>query len=198
MDGAAAKDRVPCTVAVLDDDALRILLAQAAYQARRVVRTMGLDRSQREDVEQNIRLALLERRRYFGASRSPWIAFAHRVARQAAQVAADEIGAERRQQIEPLEDDIADLGQTATIVSPKSEDINLALSLKRVLACLSEDQRRLALLALDEDGDLAEAQRRAGLSTSTFYRILHEVRMRLRCADVVRLNERPQTSWENP
>jgi DNA-directed RNA polymerase specialized sigma24 family protein len=141
---------------------------------------------------------LLERGRYFDASRGPWIAFAHRIARQAAQTAADEIGAERRQQTTPLEGDIADVNVPSTIAQSTSDDINLALSLERVFAYLSEDQRRLALLALDEDGDLAETQRRAGLSTSTFYRILHEVRMRLRCADVVRMNERPETSWENP
>jgi DNA-directed RNA polymerase specialized sigma24 family protein len=159
---------------------------------------MRLTASEREDVEQNIRLALLERRRYFDASRGPWIAFAHRIARQAAQSAADELGAERRRQAEPLEDDIADHGQAAAVVSPMSDDINLGLSLERVLAFLPAEQRAVCLLALDEDGDLAETQRRAGISTSTFYRILNEVRMRLRCADVVRVNERPETSWQNP
>jgi len=190
MDDRAYKDGVPGEVALLDDDALRILLAQAAYQARRVARTMRLSASEREDVEQNIRLALLERRRYFEPARGPWIAFAHRVARQAAQSTADEIGAERRRQAEPLDDDIADLGQSESVVSPMSDEINLALSLERVLACLSEEERAVFLLALSEDGDLAEAQRRSGLPTSTFYRILREIRLRLRTFDVVRMNER--------
>jgi RNA polymerase sigma factor (sigma-70 family) len=191
MDDRAYKDGVPDEVALLDDDALRTLLAQAAYQARRVARTMRLSASERDDVEQNIRLALLERRRYFEPSRGPWIAFAHRVARQAAQSAADEIGAERRRQAEPLADDIADLGQSDSVVPPMSGEINLALSLERVLACLSEEERAVCLLALSEDGDLAEAQRRSHLSTSTFYRILREIRLRLRTFDVVRMNERP-------
>lgn len=190
MDDIAYKGGASCDVAILDEGALRTLLAQAAYQARRVARTMRLSASEREDVEQNIRLALLERRRYFDPSRGPWIAFAHRVARQAAQSAADEIGADRRRQAEPLEDDIADLGQSQSVVPPMSGEINLALSLERVLACLSEEERDVCLLALGEDGDLAEAQRRSGLSTSTFYRILREVRLHLRSFDVVRMNER--------
>lgn len=190
MDDMAWKDGGPCEIARLDEDALRTLLAQAAYQARRVARTMRLSASEYQDVEQNIRLALLERRRYFEPCRGPWIAFAHRVARQAAQSAADEIGAERRRQAEPLDDDIADLGQSETVVSPMSDEINLALSLERVLACLSEEERAVCLLALSEDGDLAEAQRRSHLSTSTFYRILREIRLRLRTFDVVRMNER--------
>ena len=69
-------------------------------------------------------------------------------------------------------------------------EINLALSLERVLAGLSEEERAVCLLALGEDGDLAEAQRRSGLPTSTFYRILREIRLRLRAFDVVRINER--------
>lgn len=190
MDDMAFKDGAPREIAMLDEDALRTLLAQAAYQARRVARTMRLSASEREDVEQNIRLALLERRRYFEPSRGPWIAFAHRVARQAAQSAADEIGAERRRQAEPLDDDIADLGHSESVVSPMSGEINLALSLERVLAGLSEEERAVCLLALGEDGDLAEAQRRSGLPTSTFYRILREIRLRLRAFDVVRINER--------
>ena len=190
MDDMAYENAGPCKMAILDEDALCTLLAQAAYQARRVARTMRLNASEREDVEQNIRLALLERRRYFEPSRGPWIAFAHRVARQAAQSAADEIGAERRRQAEPLDDDIADLGQSESVVSPMSDEINLALSLERVLACLSEEERAVCLLALSEDGDLAEAQRRSQLSTSTFYRILREIRLRLRTFDVVRMNER--------
>ena len=71
-----------------------------------------------------------------------------------------------------------------------SDEINLALSLERVLACLSEEERAVCLLALSEDGDLAEAQRRSQLSTLTFYRILREIRLRLRTFDVVRMNER--------
>ena len=57
---------------------------------------MRLVDEQREDVEQDIVLALLERRRFFDPSRGAWSSFAERVARQVAQGLADEIGADRR------------------------------------------------------------------------------------------------------
>ena len=45
---------------------------------------MGLGEVEREDVEQDILVALLERRRFFDPARGAWTSFAERVARQAA------------------------------------------------------------------------------------------------------------------
>ena len=72
------------------------MIAAARYQTGRLARSLRLSQAQREDAEQEILLILLERRRYFDATRGPWAAFAHRIARQGAQVIADQICLERR------------------------------------------------------------------------------------------------------
>ncbi|MGB3272231.1 MAG: sigma-70 family RNA polymerase sigma factor, partial [Xanthobacteraceae bacterium] len=65
----------------IDARMLRIMMASAAYHARKVARTMRLSKVDREDVEQEILLVLLERRRFFDAARGAWSSFADRVAR---------------------------------------------------------------------------------------------------------------------
>ena len=108
----------PAVIAVEQEDRaidgrqLRVMMAAAAYHARRVARTMRLADDQREDVEQDIVLALLERRRFFDPSRGAWSSFAERVARQVAQGLADEIGADRRVRAGSL-DGPPDDGETA-------------------------------------------------------------------------------------
>jgi len=69
-----------------DPRMLRVMMGTAAYHARKIARTMGLGEVEREDVEQDILVALLERRRFFDPARGAWTSFAERVARQAAQV----------------------------------------------------------------------------------------------------------------
>jgi DNA-directed RNA polymerase specialized sigma24 family protein len=157
---------------------------------------MRLDAADREDVEQEIRLALLERHGYFDATRGAWSAFADRVARQAAQGIADGIGSERRVRGPSLDQPIGEDEAGPTLASmlharlgasdPAQAGVPLAVSLERFVAGLPAELRLVAAAALYEDGDLAEAQRRTGLSTSEFYRRLSEVRSRLFCADLVR------------
>lgn len=100
----------------VDQRALRTMMGAAAYHARRVARTMGLSDADREDVEQDIMLALLERRRFFDPARGAWSSFADRVARQAAQGAADEIGADRRVRGGSLDEDGIPLWELRTLV----------------------------------------------------------------------------------
>lgn len=178
-----------------DDRALRVMMAAAAYHARKVARTMRLSDVDREDVEQEILLVLLERRRFFDPARGAWSSFADRVARQAAQGVADGIGTERRVRGPSLdqpvsEDRDATLGdvvdaQGGAALDPEP-DLQLPLVLARFVAELPGELALVARLALLEDGDLAEAQRRSGLSTSEFYRRLREVRYRLVCLGIVR------------
>src|SRR5436190_10627086 len=87
----------------LDQRELRTLMGAAAYHSRRVARTIGLGDAEREDVEQDILLALLERRRFFDPARGAWTSFADRVSRQAAQGLADEIVTYRRSHIGTLD-----------------------------------------------------------------------------------------------
>lgn len=175
----------------LDDRELRVALATAAYHARRIARTMRLSGTDQEDVEQDIILTLLDRRRFFDSSRGAWSAFADRVARQATQALADAIAAERRRRALPLprqSDDNDDAAPDDTIdqlveADPQAitafDAVMLSIDLQDVLARLSPELRLVAYLALDEDGNLAAAQRRSGLTTSEFYRRMREVRYRM-------------------
>jgi DNA-directed RNA polymerase specialized sigma24 family protein len=178
-----------------DGRMLRVMMAAAAYHARKVARTMRLSDVDREDVEQDILLVLLERRRFFDPARGAWSSFADRVARQAAQGVADEIGAARRVRggslDQPAGDDgtvtLGELIEANHCPDPNAEaDLQLPLALTRFVAELPEELALVARVSLVEDGDLAEAQRRSGLSTSEFYRRLREVRYRLVCLGIVR------------
>ena len=84
------------TDSAIDAGMLRVMMAAAAYQARRVARTLKLSDAEREDAEHEILLVLLERRRFFDPARGPWTPFAHRIARQAAQSVADNFVAARQ------------------------------------------------------------------------------------------------------
>lgn len=174
----------------LDQHELRTLMGAAAYQARRVARTLKLSRAEQQDAEQEILLALLERRRFFDPVRGLWSPFAHRVARQAAQSVADALAAARRLDSVPLdqpavemvlrEEEPATLGETiAHNAAPSEADILDRLSLIRFVAKLPAELRLVAEAALMAEGDLADAQRASGLSTSEFYRRLREIRYRM-------------------
>ncbi len=159
------------------------MMAAAAYQARRVRLTLNLSFAELEDVEQDILLALLERRRFFDPARGPWTPFAHRIARQAAQSLADAIVADRK--LYPLSldhpaNDAATLVETrADDASPSETAILDALSWLSFVRALPPELCLVAKAALVADGDLADAQRGLGLSTSEFYRRLREIRYRL-------------------
>lgn len=182
---------------IADPRILRVMMAAAAYHARKVARTMRLSDVDREDVEQDILLVLLERRRFFDPARGAWSSFADRVARQAAQGVADEIGAERRIRGGSLDQPAGDDGSTTLgelteaghhLQGPDAEQaLQFSLALARFVGELPDELALVARLSLLEDGDLAEAQRRSGLSTSEFYRRLREVRYRMVCLGIVQL-----------
>jgi hypothetical protein len=140
---------------------------------------MGLSDADREDVEQDIMLALLERRRFFDPARGAWSSFADRVARQAAQGAADEIGADRRVRGGSLDEGGIPLWRIVDPRSDPEEEVWLPRALSRFIAELPSNLSLIAKLALQADGDLATAQRRSGLSSSEFYRRLREIRYRM-------------------
>lgn len=194
---AASESAVPIRVGEsvnADPRMLRVMMAAAAYHARKVARTMRLSDVDREDVEQDILLVLLERRRFFDPARGAWSSFADRVARQAAQGVADEIGAERRIRGGSLDQPAGDDGSTTLgdliedhLQGPDPEQVlQFSLTLAKFVPELPDELALVARLSLLEDGDLAEAQRRSGLSTSEFYRRLREVRYRLVCLGIVR------------
>jgi DNA-directed RNA polymerase specialized sigma24 family protein len=211
----AVHARVPPVEQPLDRRTLRALMGTAAYYARRVARTMVLSEVDREDVEQDILLALIERRRFFDPARGIWSSFADLVARQAAQAIADRIGHERRLRGDAF--DAADRNRDRVVSGDADNEVAadpierawLAAALVRFCAVLPSELVIVTALALREDGDLAEAQRQSGLSSSEFYRRLREIRYRMICVGIVRRppsfgvggdssagQPHPRTSWE--
>jgi DNA-directed RNA polymerase specialized sigma24 family protein len=174
----------------IDGRQLRVMLAAAAYHARRIARTMRLGDAEREDVEQDIVVALLERRRFFDPSRGAWSSFADRVARQAAQGLADAIGAERRLSAGSL--DGPDDGETKALRNAvelkmiSASDSDVALSVAQFVDGLPKDLAHVARIVLLEEGEFAEAQRRSGLGNGEFFRKLREIRVQLVLSQIVR------------
>lgn len=178
-------------LAALDERSLKVMIAAARYQTGRLARSLRLSAAQREDAEQEILLILLERRRYFDAARGPWTAFAHRLARQAAQVIADQICLERRRAPLSLDQTLADAGgdgeEDATTLADRLRDPGplpdeqalMSLAIEHFVSQLPPELALTVMFVLEADGDLAAAQRASGLSTSEFYRRLREIRYRL-------------------
>lgn len=193
--GVTVHDWAPPAEPPLDRRALHIMMGAAAYHASRIARTMALSETDREDAEQDILLALIERRRFFDPARGAWSAFADRVARQMAQVIADRIGHERRLRNEtsdPAEGSDPSIRPDAVIQPPADplEQAWLASALIRFLAALPAELAFVTVLALKQDGDLAQARQQSGLSTSEFYRQIREIRCRMICVGIAR---RPQS-----
>lgn len=165
---------------------LHVMMLAADFQARRIVRKLRLDQSHAEDIEQEILISLIERRQYFDPRRGPWTHFVLMIARQSAQQIADRLAAEGRlfdsdYYDRYFEDEDSDafafdmhLDGAYLTESDHLFCFFLALTIQRLPAEL----RIVAELALEADGDLAEAQRASGLSTSEFYRRLRELRLR--------------------
>jgi DNA-directed RNA polymerase specialized sigma24 family protein len=169
---------------------VQVMMAAAGYQARRVGRTLKLSQAEREDAEQEILLVLLERRRYFDPSRGPWTPFAHRIARQAAQLVSDKLvvdGAFYGGSLDqPANEVMSDDEEPATIAdcavdgaAPTEADIIETLAVIFFIRKLPAELGRVVEAAMISDGDLADAQRTLGLSTSEFYRRLREIRYRM-------------------
>ena len=184
----------------LDGPMLRVMMAAAAYQARRIARTLRLSSDDRQDAEQQVLLALLERRSFFDVARGPWTPFVHRVARQAGQGIADGYADDRRRlgawpnETGEAHDGPGDVLES--VVDPAaltSDDILYVQDLHRFMTTLPAELRLVAGLTMMAEGEISDAQRASGLSTSEFYRRLREVRYRLMAAGLadIRFHDAP-------
>ena len=171
--------RHPPQPAGWDPDRLAASLAIAHRYARRGARRLSLSRSDRDDLRQDILLAMLEREARFKPERSPWDAFATLLARH---VVADRVWV-RRTGVHPehvhLDLDGFPVGASAT--QRDEEDVDLRLDLARVGADMPAPCGRLLAL-LRSTADIAEAQRQAPESSAAFYRTLSELRCWLHAA----------------
>ena len=172
----------------LDGPMLRVIMAAAAGQRRRIARTLRLSADDRQDAEQQVLLALLERRRFFDVARGPWTPFVHRVARQAAQGIADGYADDRRRlgawpnETGEPDDGPGDLQSVIDTAAPSANAILYVHAMHRFMTTLPAELRLVAGLTMMAEGEIAEAQRASGLSTSEFYRRLREIRYRLMAA----------------
>lgn len=162
---------------------LHMMFVASNYQARRIVRKLGIDNSLTGDIEQDILVTLLERRRYFDPARGPWTPFVLRIAAQAAQSVADQLSREKRtfESIETIDDEpgLSLLDGLEDLSNPSEADFLFRRLLSRAAKRLPPELQIILEAALDAEGELAEAQRALGLSTSEFYRRLRELRYRL-------------------
>ncbi|MGG5819607.1 sigma factor [Falsiroseomonas sp. HW251] len=162
-----------------DPDRLAASLAIAGRYAHRGGRRLSLSRCDREDLRQDILLAMLERDARFDAARGRWAAFATILAQHAV---ADRVRARRRGPrpvFVDLDLDAFPAGASATQCDEVDPDI--ALDLARVGDEIPAPCR-LLLDLIRRTTDIADAQREASGSCAAFYRAMAELRCWLHAA----------------
>lgn len=168
-----------------DDHHTRGALDAADRHAARWARCGRHGRADREDLSQDILLAIVERARHFDAGQANWAAFVGLLARH---VVADRLRADShpsRVTMVPL--DLLDLDAAMSLTSatqpgPCDEDAAMArrVDLDTLLDDLPALPRETLLLLMSTHGDVASAQRGSGRSCSAFYRTVDELRLWLR------------------
>lgn len=150
---------------------LNAAIATANHTARRFARRRRLEAFDREDIAQDILVALVQRGRRFDPARGAWSTFAalvarHVVAEYPMPATADPHGSE--EVVDPDE-----LGS----VDP---DPVMGLDWRYCLDTMPADLIALARLVAEHE-HLADAQRASGLSSSVFYRRIQDLRLHLIC-----------------
>lgn len=185
---AARNDESPIEHPAMDERDLRAMRAAAVHHARRVARRLRLAPRDQEDVEQEIVLALLLRRSDFDPERAGWSTFVDLVVGNMASAIAGRIVTVRSREQPLSSEHDPGVEELADFHAHSSEaSVVLGLSLEQFISSLPTGHAFVTRLMIEEDGDVTEALRRSGLSSSEFFRRLREVRMRLRCIDLVRL-----------
>jgi DNA-directed RNA polymerase specialized sigma24 family protein len=163
-----------------DSDQIATALALAERQASRCARARSLGRDDREDLRQEILLAVVERAHRFDSAIAPWAAFVTLLARHAA---ADWLRAEQQRQsvaMLSLEEMIdADAALNASHVD---DGADLRAALEAFLCDAPASACTTLLLIAAAYGDVAAAQRASGLPPSSFYRALAALRFWLHAA----------------
>jgi DNA-directed RNA polymerase specialized sigma24 family protein len=163
--------------------------ASQSYAARRA-RHAALQQADREDLQQDILLAAVERARHFACEHASWGTY---VALLARHVIADRCRAEARRSapvVVPL--DAASLELSAgvnSVTQPERCDAANSIAFRIGLQALIDDlparQRETLRLLLETSGDVAAAHRRSGRSSSAFYRDVCDLRLWLLASGLV-------------
>jgi RNA polymerase sigma-70 factor (ECF subfamily) len=175
-----------------DDSHVTIALATAHHLAARRACRARLQAADRDDLQQDILLAIVERAGRFDPAHAGWATF---VALLARHVIADRSqSAARREAQAPVlleVESIDALADARSVTQPAAVDVaeavNLRIDLQRLIGDLPKAQRATLIALLQTDGDIAAAQRGSGRSTSAFYRDVKELRLWLRASGLVSL-----------
>lgn len=165
---------------IWDGSQIATALTLAERQASRCARARALGRADREDLRQEILLAVVERAHRFDAAIAPWAAFVTLLARHAI---ADWLRAEqqRRLVITASIDEMID-AEAVLNGSPVDDGADLRTALDAFLLDAPPSACSTLLLIAAASGDVAAAQRASGLPPSSFYRALAALRFWLHAA----------------
>ncbi len=156
-----------------DPPRLRQALSAAQYRAKRGGRRLGLSAADREDLRQDMLVAMLQRGRHFDPERGAWSTFVGLVARH---VVADQARI-RRERPQPVfvSLDLDGFPSGCSATQQDDFDLTLALDLQRVAEDLPASPQSLLRL-LGAEGDVPSAQRVSTQSRPTFYRSIADLR----------------------
>lgn len=167
-----------------DVERLRVAMRTAGFQARRLSRRLAIAEADHEDFRQIILVAILTRSGRHDARRGLWSTFVGLIARNAA---ADLVRTHQsRPGVEPLD------AAEHEFTDPSTPDPVLTADLRQALLGLPPPHRRLVAL-IAETGSLADAQRASTMSPATFYRRVHDLRLRLLMAGLAPRPEKDRT-----
>ncbi|SDD06363.1 sigma factor [Belnapia rosea] len=156
-----------------DRPRLQQALSTARYRASRGGRRLGLAAADREDLCQDILVALLQRSRHFDPARGAWSTFVGLVARH---VVADRARLQReRPQPVFLSLDLDGFPSGCSATQQDHIDPAVMLDLQRVAEDLPAAAQSLLRL-LGAEGDVPSAQLASPQSRPTFYRSVADLR----------------------
>jgi DNA-directed RNA polymerase specialized sigma24 family protein len=171
-----------------EESRISAALAVARIRAARFSRDRGLSRPDREDLTQDILLAIVEASPRFDAARGHWASF---VAVLAQHVVIDRA----RQAAPPVCLSLDAPGASAILdrLSAPAADADIGLSLLPLEEMMPP--RSLALLrAILAHGDVVAAREAGAVSPATFYRALQELRCWLRALGARPVGGLPHTT----
>lgn len=159
------------TAQALGDRAqLDVTIAAATHHARRLARNLVLAEADHEDFRQTILVAILTRSARHDPRRGSWATFVGLIARHATiDLARAGRGRLPTSPVETFKDVLTD---------PVAGYPEPSLDLRAALATLPPSCRRLVAL-IAEAGSLADARRASTMSSASFYRHVHDLRLRL-------------------
>lgn len=156
----------------------QVALAAARYHAQRVARRSGLSPADRDDLAQDILLAIVEAHRRFDPARGAWSTF---IATLARRVLVDRCRRPRAPDLVSL--DTPCIAALVAQVAAPCADVDLAMALAIAMRDLPKAPQGL-LNDIIAHRDLGAARDSRTASTATFYRELHDLRLWLRALGV--------------